>query len=85
MRTIASFLVVSLLPPLLLPGEAIAKKLQKEELTKFHLKAIGENPARKGQPVRPRGALGTSRSTATPLDTRSLWRRDLMTSKRWTG
>ncbi len=55
MRTIASFLVVSLLPSLLLPGEAIAKKLQKEELTKFHLKAIGENPARKSRVAQGRG------------------------------
>ena len=57
MRIIANFLVIFLLPSLLLPGEAIARKLQKEELIELHLKAIGEDPARKSRIAQGRGKL----------------------------
>lgn len=57
MRTISNVLVVLFLTFLLLPGEAIARKLEKDELIELHLKAIGEDPARKSRVAQGRGNL----------------------------
>ena len=57
MRRIANLLVVFFLPSLLLPDEAIAKKLQKEELIELHLRAIGKDPVSKSRVAEGHGYL----------------------------